>query len=294
MGTASVAVVVSPLWALHGSRGSVVGLTQLNVWLDAVFLTLYPIIVFALTCHFIGNILTGRAKQRFGKEWKWPHHDSHPPLLPKIMHFQHVACMFILGASGLLIRFNPESRGALQWIHYVAMLIVTFNLFWRLWYAFASRQRDYKEFALTKNDITTVLMVVGYYIFLVPPEKKPHFSKYNVMQKTVYILFAPMLLIQAITGFMLWRLQLPLVDVSLQALTAGLIGATGVWWMRTIHYIMNWLFIVFTTIHVYLSLSEDFPAFLIFFGLGGLDKHGDGGHGHDEEPAPAYAAAEHA
>lgn len=270
------------------------GLTQLNVWLDAVFTTLYPIIVVALAVHFLGNILTGRAKRRF-KEWQWPHHDSHPPALPKIMHFQHLACMFALGISGLLIRFNPESRGMLQWIHYVAMIIVTFNLFWRLWYAFGSRQRDYREFALTKQDLTTLLQVVSYYIFLKP--SKPHFGKYNVMQKTVYILFAPMLLVQAITGFMLWRLQFPIIDVSLQQLSAGLIGATGIWWMRTVHYIMNWLFIIFTTIHVYLSLSEDFPAFLHFFGLGALDKdsgHGGEEHGHAEEPAGAYAAAEHA
>lgn len=278
-------------------------LTQLNVWLDAIFVNLYPIVVLALCVHALGNFLTGRFKRRFGKEWKWPHHDSHPPTLPKIMHFQHVACMFLLGYSGLMIRFSPANRGVLQWIHYIAMLIVTFNLVWRLWYAFGSKQRDYKEFALTKNDITTALLVVSYYLFLIPPDRKPHFSKYNVMQKCVYMAFAPMLIIQAVSGFMLWRLQLPLVGTSLQALSAGLIGATGIWWARTIHYIMNWLFIIFTTIHVYLSLSEDFPAFLNFFGLAWLDKHADHGdshgHGHDEdhgddvlpmpEPKPAEA-----
>lgn len=269
---------------------------QLNVWLDAIFLNLYPIVVLALVAHFIGNILTGRAKRRFGKEWAWPHHDSHPPTLPKFMHFQHLAMMFILGGTGLFIRLNPIARPTMQWFHYVAMFIVTFNLVWRLWYAFGSKRRDYREFALTKRDLTTALQVVSYYIFLKP--SKPHLGKYNVMQKSVYIAFAPMLVIQALTGFMIWRLQLPLIDTSVQALVAGLTSATFVWWMRTVHYIMNWLFIIFTTIHVYLSVSEDFPAFLNFFGLGFLDKKGHHDEEHDgdhtEEPAPAYASAESA
>lgn len=274
------------------------GLTQLNVWLDAVFTTLYPIIVIALMGHFFGNILTGRAKRRFGKEWAWPHHDSHPPALPKVLHFMHVACMIILGATGLLIRFEPVNRVALQWLHYIAMFIVTVNLIWRLWYAFASKQRDYREFAITKQDIVTAPKVILYYIFVKP--SKPHLGKYNVMQKGTYTLFVPLLIIQAITGFMIWRLQLPIVDTSLQAVFADLIGATGIWAVRTVHYIVNWLFIILTTIHVYLSVTEDFPAFLDFFGLGALDKrsghsggeHGhDDGHGHDTAHGPV---AEHA
>lgn len=300
---------VAPLGLIDWSRGcQFVGLTltQLNVWLDAIFTTLYPVIVLALSAHFFGNILTGRAKRRFGKEWAWPHHDSHPPALPKVLHFQHVACMFILGASGLYIRFSPDHRLVLQWLHYVAMFIVTINLVWRLWYAFASRQRDYREFAITKRDIVTAPKVVMYYIFIKP--SKPHLGKYNVMQKGTYTLFVPLLILQAITGFMLWRLQLPLVDVSFQQLSASLVGATGIWWARTAHYIINWLFIILTTIHVYLSVTEDFPAFMDFFGIGFLDKrsghaghddehgddHGDGHTAPVPEPAPVYASAEHA
>ena len=44
------------------------------------------------------------------------------------------------------------------------------------------------------------------------------------------------------------------------------------WYMRMIHYVLNWLFIILTTIHVYLSVTEDFPAFLNFFGLGGVEE----------------------
>ena len=287
------------------------GLTQLNVWLDAVFVTLYVVVLLGLSGHFIGNILTGRAKRRFGKQWQWPHHDSHPPALPKLLHFTHVGSMIVLALTGLYIRFPgflglpPGSRTPMRYLHYIAMVIVTINLIWRLWYAFASRQRDYREFAVTKRDITTAPQVILYYIFIKP--SKPHLGKYNVMQKGTYILFVPLLIVQAFTGFALLTFTIPLIDMSPRELLLGwwlgaLLGSTDLagWYARTAHYIVNWLFIILTTIHVYLSVTEDFPAFLDFFGMGALDRRSGhaGEHeedvGHAVEPAPSYSAAEHA
>jgi hypothetical protein len=116
------------------------------------------------------------------------------------------------------------------------------------------------------------------------------------MQKSTYILFVPLLILQAITGLALWRLPIPIVDTSLYNLAAGLIGAEGIFWVRTGHYVINWLFIILTTIHVYLSVTEDFPAFLDFFGLSVFGRKGAHGEEQDEEaaePAPSYASAEH-
>ena len=80
---------------------SAIGLVELNVWLDAIFVTLYVIIVIALFGHFIGNILTGRAKRRF-IGWQWPQHEGPPiPTLQKFLHVQHVACMILLAITGL-------------------------------------------------------------------------------------------------------------------------------------------------------------------------------------------------
>jgi len=272
-----------------------IGLTQLNVWIDVVFSTLYVVIVVALSCHFLGNILTGRAKRRF-VGWEWPAHEGGPiPAMPKVLHFQHVAAMIALGISGMYIRFPFFNGGRtfMQWVHYIAMIVVIVNLIVRLWYAFGSRRRDYREFAISKRDLTTAPKVILYYIFVKP--SKPHLGKYNIMQKGTYILFVPLLIVQAITGLMLWRLMLPIVDVSFQQLVAGLIGASGVWWVRTVHYLINWLFIVLTTIHVYLSVTEDLPAFLDFFGLSFLDRphaeHGDHGDGHGEDHAHDGAAS---
>jgi Ni,Fe-hydrogenase I cytochrome b subunit len=288
-------------------------LTNLNVWIDVVFTTLYAVIIVALAIHFLGNVLTGRAKRRF-VGWEWPHHEGGPiPATPKLLHFQHVAAMIALAVSGMYIRFPffDGGRDAMRWVHYVAMTIVIINLIVRLWYAFSSRRRDYKEFAITLRDITTAPMVIAYYLFIIPPEKKPHLGKYNVMQKGTYIIFVPLLIVQAISGLALLTFTIPFTGalnlfghagVSPRDLLLGwslgpLLGSTDLagWWVRTTHYFINWLFIVLTTIHVYLSVTEDFPAFLDFFGLSGAEHHEDGPHsvGVGYEETPAMAGTEH-
>jgi Ni/Fe-hydrogenase 1 B-type cytochrome subunit len=270
-------------------------LTEVNVWLDVIFFTLYPVMLIALTVHFLGNVLTGRAYRRFIK-WQWPEHEGpEPKALPKFMHFQHLVCIGLLVLSGLYIRFPffTGGRPLMQVVHYFAMTVVVLNLFWRLWYAFSSRVRDYREFAINRRDLSTLPQVVAYYIFIKP--SKPHLGKYNIMQKGTYILFVPMLIVQAICGLAL--LTKPVIygwspqDAVIGWWLGPLLGSTALAgaWARILHYLINWLFIIFVTIHVYLSVTEDFAAFLIFFGLGFLDRRHQG-----EEPAPNSISSEKA
>jgi Ni/Fe-hydrogenase b-type cytochrome subunit len=275
-------------------------LAQVNVWLDVVFFPLYGIVLVFLGIHFLGNILTGRAYKRFVK-WQWPEHEGAPvPALPKFMHFQHLVCIGLLVLSGMYIRFPyfTGGRSFMRYVHYIAMIVVSVNLFWRIWYALFSRARDYREFVPTKRDITTALTVIMYYVFIKP--SKPHLGRYNVLQKVVYICFIPMLLVQIVTGLGLLTQTVPIIDMSMRQLVLGwwlgpLVGGTAMAgaWARIVHYAFNWLFILFVTIHIYLSLTEDFAAFLSFFGLGFLDKRHAGEHdaGHAEDHAAPDVAA---
>ncbi len=274
-----------------------ISLVELNIWLDVAFTSLYVLVVFGLSGHFVGNILTGRVKKRFfGKEW--PHHEGPPvPFLPKFLHFQHVFGMFALGISGMYIRFPffDGGRTAMRWVHYVFMITVTINVLWRLWYAFFARQRDYKEFALTREDIVTAPKVILYYIFV--KSSKPHLGKYNVMQKGTYVLFVPLMLLQAYTGFALVTAPILFGYSPREILTGWWLGAMlgsadlAGWYARTAHYVMNWLFIILTTVHAYLSMTEDFPAFKNFFGLGGAHHDDHGAHdAHDSRGAPVLQA----
>lgn len=270
---------------------SKIGLTTLNVWLDVIFSTLYVVVVIALAIHFIAGWATGRAQKKWLKH-EWPEHDWSPPPTPKIMHAQHMTMMLILGFTGMYIRFPffQGGRTAMRYIHYFAMIVVTINLVWRFWYAFYSKQRDWREFAIGRKDAESALGVILYYAYL--SNKKPHVAKYNVMQKGSYLFFAVLMVMQAITGFMIWRQPLPFIG-SFQGLVAGLGGALLVWYIRTTHYIINWLFIIMTTVHVYLSATEDVPCTLDFFGLKKMQISPNAhGHGHDDhapEPEPHVA-----
>jgi Ni,Fe-hydrogenase I cytochrome b subunit len=280
-------------WRDSNATGvSAIDLTQLNVWLDVIFSALYVVVLVALCVHFIASIPVGR----FRKKWilkQWPEHDEpHPPALPKYIHFQHLAMMFLLGFTGLSIRFTlfDGARTTMRDLHYVAMVIVTITLFWRFWYAFFSKRRDWRAFAITKADVMSTIGVMMYYAFI--SNKKPHTAKYNVMQKATYVMFAGLMCLQALSGFSLlefWRipiLGLTASNILLGWWLAPMVGglAMAVAWMRVLHYTITWLFIILVTIHMYLSATEDIPVTLDFFGFG---KEHEEEHGHETVPAPA-------
>jgi Ni,Fe-hydrogenase I cytochrome b subunit len=269
-------------------------LAQVNIWLDVVFTTVYVIMLVVLPIHFLASIPVGR----FRKKWilkQWPEHDEpHPPALPKYIHFQHLVMMFVLGFTGLAIRFPfiDGGRTTLRYVHYVAMVIVTLTFFWRLWYAFFSKRRDWRCFALTKQCVMSTPGVLLYYSFI--SNSKPHTDKYNVMQKAAYLMFALFMLLQMLCGFALLEFwTIPLINITPSALLLGwwLAPMTGglamaVAWMRILHYALTWMFIILTTIHVYLSATEDIPVTKDFFGFG---EHHEAEDGHGQTAVAASA-----
>lgn len=287
-----------PLTALSG--GIKMTLTQFNVWLDVVFVALYVFILAFLVFHFSLFVIKGRFRKSF-IEGHWPEHDSRPPKTPKVLHFVHMVSMIILGFTGMYLRFPflYGARTAMRVTHFVFMFIVIFVLIWRVWYAFFSRTNaDWREFAIGRKDIQSALGVLAYYGYF--SNQKPHVAKYNVLQKMSYNMFLYMMIAQAFTGLALLKWTIPLTGVTVSQAMIGwwlgpIIGSasTALWATRTLHYILNWLFIIMTTIHLYLAASVDVPCALDFFGLKELEVK-EGAHGHDHEtpaiePVPASA-----
>ena len=268
------------------------GLLEFNVWLDAVFTTLWVFVVAFLIFHFILFVVKGRFRRSF-IEGHWPEHDSRPPATPKVLHGVHMVSMIILGFTGMYLRFPFFSGGRvpMRTTHYIFMIIVTVVLVWRVLYAFFSKKNpDYKEFAIRKVDLQSALGVLAYYGYF--SDNKPHVAKYNVLQKMSYNLFLYMMILQALTGFAL--VTVPIVfGLSPRDMLVGwwlgpLAGSTDLagWGVRTVHYIFNWLFIIMTTVHLYLAMTVDVPCMLDFFGIKELQVV-EGGHGHGDHDEPA-------
>jgi len=260
---------------------------QLQAWLDIIFTALYIGVALFLVFHFTLYVTTGRFRKNF-IEGNWPEHDARPPATPKWLHAVHMTSMIILAFSGMYLRFPffVSNRVIMRNTHYVFMIIVIVILIWRVGYAFFSKTNaDWREFAIGKKDLASMLGVVKYYGYM--SNDKPHVAKYNVMQKMSYGLFLVLMVAQALTGLFIWRYQIPIVSVSLYGVTASLLGGTGVWAIRTLHYVINWMFIIMTTVHLYLAATADLPCALDFFGVKEMDVHPDSHHdsGHDEKPA---------
>lgn len=242
-----------------------ISLGQIYVWLDIIFFALAGVmILFWYVIHLSGNILTGRFKNRFILK-KWPAHEGEVRPIERYMHLIHVIGMVLLGISGLYIRFPdviyvPGGRGLMKAIHYVCMFIITTNFIYRYYYAFLGKHRDYLKFKLTWREIKVMPLTMLYYFFIKP--SKPHLAQYNPLQKMTYgYAFAGMMPLQALTGFILFfrNFWSPYVGGILGG-AANIVQVT-----RIAHYSINWLLIIFTLIHIYLAVTENFPAFLLFF-----------------------------
>jgi Ni/Fe-hydrogenase 1 B-type cytochrome subunit len=271
------------------------GLTSLNVWLDAAFVVLYVAVVAFLAFHFLMFVKTGRFRKSF-IEGHWPEHDHVPPATPKVLHFTHMTSMIILGVTGMYIRFPffHGGRVAMRGIHYVFMIIVVAVLVWRIWYAFFSKTNaDWREFAIGRKDLASAIGVLKYYGYM--SNEKPHVAKYNVLQKMSYNLFLWMMFAQAFTGFAL--VTSPFIfgnsprDLLVGWWLGAMVGGTDLagWGVRTVHYVLNWLFIIMSTVHLYLAFTVDVPCALDFFGIKSMEVK-PGGHGHDDHvPEPVIA-----
>ncbi len=271
-------------------------LVQLNIWLDVVFFWVWMAAIAFVVFHFTLSMFklpVGSEKSRFRKsfiEHHWPEHDHRPPPTPKWIHGIHMAGIIVLAITGMYIRF-PQFWGARDFMrntHYVVMVIVIFTFFWRLWYAFFSKNKDYKEFAIGKKDLNSLLGVLAYYGYFT--NNKPHVAKYNCAQKASYMLFVFMMLAQIFTGLALLKWQIIFGLAPRDLLVGWWLGpvvggpAMALWYARMLHYVLNWLFIIMMTIHFYLAASVDIPCTLDFFGLTTMKT--TGGHHDGETPAP--------
>ncbi len=192
------------------------------------------------------------------------------PLLPVITHWVHLLSMVLLAFTGFYIH-DPFFEGDMQLmrtLHFIFMYVVLIALVARLYFLLfgfsapnkgtRERKRDVKAFLPQEENKGQFLQTIKYYLFL--RKTHPISGKYNPLQKLAYTAMAVLLLAQAYTGFAIYG---PSDQMAFFAAGADLMG--GLMVIRQIHYLIMWLFIVITLIHVYLSVAEDVEALPLMF-----------------------------
>ncbi|MHB8840947.1 MAG: cytochrome b/b6 domain-containing protein [Candidatus Aquicultor sp.] len=207
-----------------------------------------------------------RATAREGRK---PHitREEHP-LVAVVTHNVHLVALIALVFTGFFIH-SPFYRGSMQTnrtIHLISAWILIASGVIRIYWAFfgrgsaptGSRRKmpDYKFFLPQKENRGKTLETLRYYLFL--RRTHPRILKYNPLQKGTYWALILLSLIQIITGFELWTPTLAFFSPLTYALGGPI-------YVRMIHYIVAWLFIVITALHIYLVLIEARPELPLMF-----------------------------
>lgn len=221
------------------------------------------------------------------------------PDITRALHFVHAfgICIFII--TGIFIRWPiwEGGRYVVRAIHYALMAPITIIYFWRVGWAFRGWKKDYHDFAPRKLDLQVAPKTILYYAFI--GKSYPHLQKFNPLQKMTYLLFFLMMPFQIYTGAVLVFPQ-PFAW-PFAWIFGGIAGTVA--WMRWLHYCGMLFFGMFTMIHIYLALTENFFAFSYFFYIPlfgeakrlfeeGPKEHGHGAHGDNENSGGGHAAPE--
>lgn len=166
-------------------------------------------------------------------------------LTARILHWVNAAFIGLLIITGLYIR-NPfdfslfANMDTARKLHFISMYFVITGTFLRVYYSCINR--DYRGIFFRLRDFKLLPGVIRYYLFL--SDSLPGKGRYNAGQKAIYNGWVLLILFQAATGLMLY---------SPEILTKYSSFLGGPVMVRQAHFLMTWLFIITTIVHVYFA-----------------------------------------
>lgn len=180
--------------------------------------------------------------------------EARHPLAFRILHELIMVAIILLILTGFYIH-RPFIGGGgflmslVRGVHFFAAGILIIAAVLRIWGMFVGKNRDWRSFVPTFSDIKLLPNVINYYAYLA---KEPVIKKkYNPLQMISYCLAFVLVIFQIVSGF---ALQYP--DGWLSWFTYGLFNNEIQ--VRIAHYVINWLFVMFLMIHVYLTIRDKF------------------------------------
>jgi Ni/Fe-hydrogenase 1 B-type cytochrome subunit len=133
-------------------------------------------------------------------------------------------------------------------VHFFAAYVLIIAAILRVLGMFIGPYRDWRSFVPDGGDFKLLPKIINYYAYLAKePEVK---KKYNPLQMLSYSLVFALVIFQIISGFALmypdgWLSWFNYAIFNNEINT------------RIAHYVINWVFILFLIIHVYLTVREN-------------------------------------
>lgn len=189
------------------------------------------------------------------------------PLSIRIFHWITVISVLLLSVSGFYIT-SPFSKNiftkmdAARFVHFTFMWILVAMFVFRIYLAFAGKYGRHIMFSW--QDLKKVPALFKYNLFL--SNKEPDYTtKYNVGQKIVYSSWVLLIIVQIITGFILYYPG---------QMYKGALDMGGFMMIRLIHNAVFWYFACTITLHVYLEFAEGGKTFMAMItGYTSTDVH---------------------
>ncbi len=171
----------------------------------------------------------------------------------RVFHWVNAVSILLLIFTGFQIHapwafkmFGPTD--AARMIHFIAAYILCASVVCRVYYAIAAKDAKNIVFRPIK-DTKQMPSMMKYYLFMA--NSHPDYGKYNPGQKMMYTGWLVMVILMAITGFILYK---PTLFMGVSNALGGLVA------IRLVHYILNWLFVLSVLAHLYLDISEGIPV----------------------------------
>ncbi|MFC2058562.1 cytochrome b/b6 domain-containing protein [Chloroflexota bacterium] len=179
---------------------------------------------------------------------------SNHPLRFRILHEIIMASILLLILTGFYTHRPFVGGGGFlmsltQGVHFFAAGTLIIAAVLRILGMFIGRTKDWRSFAPTASDLKLLPRVINHYAYI---GKEPEIKKkYNPLQMITYCLVFAMIIFQIISGF---ALKYP--DSWISWFNYSLFNNEIE--VRMAHYVVNWLFVIFIMVHVYLTIREKF------------------------------------
>jgi Ni/Fe-hydrogenase b-type cytochrome subunit len=159
---------------------------------------------------------------------------------------------FMRGESG-----DPYVMGWMRTVHFwAAALLVTTGIV-RVYWLFAGNkfERLAALFPIRRRDWVNMVRQIKFYL-MIQPQKAPRYLGHNPLQQLSYTLIYAVTLLMVVTGFTLYGQGNP--TGFWYAATNWLVPIFGgIQYVRWVHHVAAWVFLIFIPIHVYLAIRAD-------------------------------------